>query len=262
MPASLRILHLEDDPEDTLILRECLADAGITGEFERVETREQFLAKLKLNSHDLVFADVLVPKFDGLQALSLYKESGGQAPFIFISGQANEDFLVESLRRGAADYVSKNNLSRLPQVVQRALREAEQAVALNAADTEREQMMERLQALSRRLIHVQETERRHLARELHDEIGQTLTAAKISLQSLQQFPDPANLSVNLSECIAFMDRFIAQIRSLSLDLRPPVLDDLGLVPALRWLVQQHGKISSAHARLEADPFLGRFDPSL
>src|SRR5258708_38406005 len=68
MPASLRILHLEDDPEDTIILRECLADAGIKGTFVRVETREQFHAKLKFNSHDLVLADVFVPTFNRLQA--------------------------------------------------------------------------------------------------------------------------------------------------------------------------------------------------
>lgn len=91
-----------------------------------------------------------------------------------------------------------------------------------------------IQSLSRRLLDVQETERRHLARELHDEIGQTLTAAKLGLKIIA--PDvPASLAGPLQESMESLDRLLAQVRQLSLDLRPPVLDELGIVPAVRWL---------------------------
>jgi PAS domain S-box-containing protein len=97
-----------------------------------------------------------------------------------------------------------------------------------------------LQVLSRRLFHIQEEERRHLARELHDEIGQTLTAAKINLKIIA--PDvPAKIKNRLNDSMQLLDRLLRQVRELSLDLRPPLLDELGLVPTLRWLVDQQAK---------------------
>lgn len=121
----------------------------------------------------------------------------------------------------------------------------------------------RLQQLSRRLLHVQELERRHLARELHDEIGQVLTVAKMHLQSLSLTPETAALAPHLKDPVALLDRLLAQVRSLSLDLRPPLLDDLGLVASLHWLVQQHeARAATPRIFLEADPLVGRCDPLL
>ncbi len=120
----------------------------------------------------------------------------------------------------------------------------------------------RLQQLSRRLLDVQERERRHLARELHDEIGQVLTVAKIHLQSAALGPQAENVAAKIREPLALLDRLLAQVRSLSLDLRPPLLDDLGLVPALHWLFQQQGGGAGPHVHLFTDPALSRFDPTL
>jgi PAS domain S-box-containing protein len=121
----------------------------------------------------------------------------------------------------------------------------------------------RLQQLSRRLLQVQELERRHLARELHDEIGQVLTVAKIKLQSAALAPEAAALASQINEPVALLDRLLAQVRSLSLDLRPPLLDDLGLVPALHWLLQQHqARASTPRVHLTTDPTLGRWDPTI
>lgn len=91
----------------------------------------------------------------------------------------------------------------------------------------------RLAALSRQLLTVQEAERGHLARELHDEIGQILTAVLYNLQ-LVQGESPAAFSPRLAESIAVVDRAIEQVRDLSLDLRPAVLDDASLSAALAW----------------------------
>lgn len=121
----------------------------------------------------------------------------------------------------------------------------------------------RLQQLSRRLLEVQETERHHLARELHDEIGQVLTAAKIHLQSAALAPELQGLARQLEEPVAMLDRLLAQVRSLSLNLRPPLLDDFGLVRALRWLLQQPRESTGGpEVHLATDPALGRFDPAL
>lgn len=90
---------------------------------------------------------------------------------------------------------------------------------------------ERLQALSRRLVEVQEAERRQIARELHDEVGQLLTSLKLALdRGLRSSAGPTTPS--LEEARAFVGDLVARVRNLSLDLRPGALDDLGLLPAL------------------------------
>ena len=85
-----------------------------------------------------------------------------------------------------------------------------------------------MRRLSGRLVAAQEEERRHIARELHDEIGQVLTVVKINLESLHE--------PSVASCVQNVDRAIQQARALALDLRPPILDHLGLPAALRWFV--------------------------
>jgi PAS domain S-box-containing protein len=93
---------------------------------------------------------------------------------------------------------------------------------------------EQLQGLSHRLIEVQETERRAIAGELHDEIGQALTLVKMNLQAVQEAQASTSSVPNLTECIGIVEQALQQVRDLSLDLRPSLLDDLGLLAALRW----------------------------
>jgi PAS domain S-box-containing protein len=114
---------------------------------------------------------------------------------------------------------------------------AEAAIAIHQA-TLFEQLQEahrRLQVLAHRLIDAQEAERKKLARELHDRIGQALTAVQINLQSLQAGPDGAPRH---EESLAIVEDALHQAQDLSLELRPSLLDDLGLVAALRWYVDR------------------------
>lgn len=91
-----------------------------------------------------------------------------------------------------------------------------------------------LRELSSRLMQVQEEERSQLARDLHDEVGQLLTALKIDLQEIQHNRETPVRSDSLRDSLELVDRLLTQVRTLALDLRPSILDDLGLVPALRW----------------------------
>ncbi|MEY2440479.1 MAG: hypothetical protein QOI34_1864, partial [Verrucomicrobiota bacterium] len=122
-----------------------------------------------------------------------------------------------------------------------------------------EEANHQLRFLSRRLFEVQEEERRHLARELHDEIGQALTAAKINLQSITANGDPGAFA-RVQETTAILDRLLGQVRQISLDLRPSMLDDLGLVPALRSLLDQQGRRASIAARFSAEMLPENLDP--
>jgi len=92
----------------------------------------------------------------------------------------------------------------------------------------------RLQALAKRLIEVQETERRHIARELHDEIGQHLTGINFLLGAVEHLSVEGAVA-RLKEVRALVDGLIARVRDVSLDLRPAMLDDFGVLTALSWL---------------------------
>jgi signal transduction histidine kinase len=110
----------------------------------------------------------------------------------------------------------------------------------------------RLKRLSQELLEVQEAERRHIARELHDEIGQALTAMKVNLQTIQHLKGGSNLAPLLGESIEIAERTLQQVRDLSLDLRPSLLDDLGVVAALRWYIDRQAQRAGFEARFEPE----------
>jgi PAS domain S-box-containing protein len=118
-----------------------------------------------------------------------------------------------------------------------------------------------LRFLSRRLFEVQEEERRHLARELHDEVGQALTAAKINLQAAMKESDGAK-SKRIDETAAILEKLLGQVRQISLDLRPSTLDDLGLVPALRSLLDQQGRRASVAVRFSVKDVPENLNPEI
>ncbi len=111
---------------------------------------------------------------------------------------------------------------------------------------------QRLRALSQRLIELQEAERGHLARELHDEVGQALTAVKINLQAAQRQPSLDAAAPFLADSIDVIERVLQQVRDISLDLRPALLDDLGLAATLRWYVDRQTRRAGLTARVVAD----------
>jgi DNA-binding NtrC family response regulator len=124
----LRILSLEDDPNDAELIHELLRSEDVACELQRVDTQEAFLAALGQGGIglgiDLILADYTLPSFDGLSALKLAKQVRPDVPFIFVSGTLGEEVAIEALRVGAADYVLKTRLSRLAPSVVRALRAA------------------------------------------------------------------------------------------------------------------------------------------
>ncbi|WP_435018220.1 PAS domain-containing protein [Tundrisphaera sp. TA3] len=107
--------------------------------------------------------------------------------------------------------------------------------------TDRREAENRLRDLTLRLARAQEEERGRIARELHDEIGSALTAIKLNLRGMQKATDPSANPRRLAEAVALVERTIGQVRDISLDLRPPILDDIGLVEALRSLVAGFGR---------------------
>jgi signal transduction histidine kinase len=183
-----------------------------------------------------------------------------EVPFILVSGTLGEERAIDSLKNGATDYVLKQRLSRLVPAVRRAMQEVKGRDERKLAEKKREEYGRKLQVLSRRLVGAQETERRNLARELHDEIGQALTVAQINLQALLQSPGTKTLVPRLQECLAVIERVLEQVDDISLNLRPSILDDLGLEPALRWFIGRQTERVGLQAKFYSDPLEQRLEP--
>lgn len=125
------------------------------------------------------------------------------------------------------------------------------------AEIEIAKQKEQLQALSRRLVQVQEIERRQISRELHDVIGQSLTALRFLLDSGGR-NDLRDLKVRNAKAQRVVKDLMERVRGLSLDLRPAMLDDLGLVPALLWHVQRFESETGVTVRFEHGALKSRF----
>jgi len=124
MAQALKVLLVEDNPDDAkMVLRE-LNQSGVEATVQRVDTEAAFLDKLH-GDLDLILSDYTLPEFDGMRALELLKKSALEIPFIIVSGSIGEDIAVEAMKRGAADYLLKDRLTRLGPAVRRALEEVE-----------------------------------------------------------------------------------------------------------------------------------------
>lgn len=122
----ISILQLEDSTLDAELALALLSKAGLNCKVERVETRDQFIRALEAKEFDLILADYMLPDFDGVSALQLVREKSHYLPFIFVSGVLGEEIAIDTLKRGATDYVLKRRMDRLVPAVKRALAESQE----------------------------------------------------------------------------------------------------------------------------------------
>ena len=147
----LRVLLLEDDPQDAKLIQDLLETDHFVCEITCVQTRAEFLAALKSGRLDLILADYQLPSFDGISALELARSERQDLPFIFVSGMIGEEAAIDALRIGATDYILKPRLGRLVPAVQRALREAreraERRVVAEAARRSEKELLDVIEAI-------------------------------------------------------------------------------------------------------------------
>lgn len=130
------------------------------------------------------------------------------------------------------------------------------------AETERQRLFdqirvgrERLIELSQKLVEMQEVERREIARELHDQVGQNLTGLSINLNIIRSQLSPessAKVDVRIADSLKLVDATVEQVRDVMAELRPAVLDDYGLAPALRWLAKRFSERTRLDAQVSED----------
>lgn len=236
MSIDIRILLLEDDITDAELVKYALSQSGLSFTLERVDTREDFVQQLQERPPALILSDYHLPSFDGLSALQLARQHVPDVPFIFVTGTLGEERAIETLKRGASDYVLKTTLTQLVPAVHRALRESAERADRKRAEQRLRESHEQLRALSVYLQYVREEERTRIAREVHDELGQSLTGLKMDLAWLSgRLPRSQRpLLDKIQDMSHHIDSTIQSVRRIATELRPGILDDLGLVAALEW----------------------------
>jgi signal transduction histidine kinase len=192
--------------------------------------------QLERHPPDMILSDYALPAFDGYAALAIAKEKVPNIPFIFVTGTMGEEVAIETLKNGATDYVLKTRLARLGPAVQRALRESAERYERQRAEEKLRKSLDQLRALSSYLQYVREEERTRIAREVHDELGQALTGLKLDLSwlatKLARNRPPVQDKVRTMT--AHVDETIQTVRRIATELRPGILDSLGLIAAIEW----------------------------
>jgi len=232
----VHILMLEDDAADAELTRFALRKGGLSFSLDRVESRDDYEEALAKDPPSLILSDYSLPGFNGHDALEIALEKCPDIPFIFVTGTMGEEVAIETLKSGATDYVLKTRLSRLVPAVNRALREAEERALHRRAAEQLRESHTQLRALSVYLQSVREEERTRIAREVHDELGQALTSCKLDLSWIAtKLPrDCRPLLEKTRSLMSHIDSTIQTVRRISSELRPGVLDHLGLAAALEW----------------------------
>ena len=263
--AEIRLLHVEDSEPDHVLALAYLERDGLVVHAHRVETRAAF-AQALAEPWDAVLSDYNLPGFTGLEALQMLRDSGLALPFILVSGQIGEDTAVEAMRNGASDYLLKDNLSRLAPALENAIAAGEGRQARLAADRELALSRQRLSELAQHLQTSVEAERHAIAREIHDDVGGSLTALKFELDWLRRHAradDATELHVHLASALELVTHAIDSSQRIMQNLRPAILEQ-GLVAALNWMTSSFARRTGIACEFrtgrERDAHHERLDP--
>ncbi|MEL7669135.1 histidine kinase dimerization/phosphoacceptor domain -containing protein [Methanobacterium sp.] len=153
MKEELKIIILEDVQYDVELIEYELRREGINFTSKQVEIEENFIEGLNLFKPDVILADHSLPKFDGVSALEIAKKIAPEVPFIFVSGKIGDEFAVDMLKKGATDYVFKNNLTKLVPAVKRALTERDELTELKKSKSELQIALQEKEMLLKEIHH-------------------------------------------------------------------------------------------------------------
>ena len=236
----LRVLHLEDSLPDHELALLHLQRAGLRLDMLRVETEAAYCEALASQDWDLILSDFNLPGFTGLRAQQLLRESGRDLPFILVSGEIGEDTAVAAMRNGASDYLLKHNLARLAPAVEHAIAAHQDRQARLQADAELAASRQRLSELAQHLQTSVEMERAAIAREIHDDVGGSLTAIKFELAWIGRHVAQPEVLQRVQNALETVAHAIEASQRIMHNLRPAILEQ-GLVAALQWMASRFEK---------------------
>ena len=236
--APIRLLCVEDNPDDIELLAQSLNRANPRRRYElhRVDDAGSF-AKALEDGHDAILCDFNMPRFSPYAALQILVARRCPIPLVVLTRAIGEEAAVHVLRCGAKDYVTKDKLGTLPQIIDRVMADRRRVAEQERLTRELEAAYSRLKELSARVVAAQERERSLISRELHDQLGQTLTGMVIHLHAAKRSADADAVRRHMSTAMDMAQGAVEQVKTLSFALRPTQLDLLGIVAAVRGAVQ-------------------------
>ena len=246
-PRVLRVLHVEDSELDHQLILAQLGRAGLKIEMQRLDALPAVLAALEL-SWDAIISDYNLPGYSGLDVLEALKERQQLTPFILVSGEIGEDTAVGAMRNGASDYLLKNNLNRLAPALLHAIDATENERARLTADQELVKSKQRLHQLAGHLQTSVELERAAIAREIHDDVGGSLTAVKFDLAWIDRHAQEPEVRQRVAAALETVNAAIEASQRIMHNLRPAILEQ-GLVAALQWMTARFERRTGIEAGL-------------
>jgi signal transduction histidine kinase len=251
----LRILHLEDSLFDHDLVKRALTKSGEEFDILRVETLETFQQASRNFEFDIILADYRLPGFTALDAWQLLLQSQRQPPFILLSGAIGEPAAVSAIKTGISDYLAKDDLGKLSQVIRRTIEVHSIRRAKEQTDQELALSEQRLAEFAEHLQATIEQERAAIAREIHDDIGGSLAAVKFDLSWIgRHTQDPATLH-HVSAANEMLQHALESSQRIMMNLRPAILDQ-GLVAAIQWLATGFAKRTTIDTTVNAPPDKG------
>lgn len=230
----LAILHLEDSTADHQLVVQSLKRARLDFSIQRVETLESFRDAVMSIHFDVILADYRLPGFNAEDAWQVLNASPNAAPFVIVSGAIGEAAAVAAIHQGMSDFVRKDDLSGLVHVIRRAIEVhlAHQAREKALADLALSE--QRLSAFADHLQSAIELERAAISREIHDDIGGSLAAARLDLGWLQRHVSDECAQAHVCAAMDMLQHALGASQRIMHNLRPSILEQ-GLVAAVQWL---------------------------
>ena len=253
----LRLLHLEDSELDHELTLAHLRRGGLVVDARRIDSEAEFLRALD-ERWDVIVSDYNLPGFSGLVALDLLMSRGSDVPFVLVSGEIGEDTAVEAMRNGASDYLLKNNLARLVPALLHAVEASVTRRARRQADRQLGESQQRLRELAQHLQTSIEQERAAIAREIHDDVGGSLTALKFDLAWIARHTDAAEVQARVATALETVTGAIESSQRIMHNLRPAILEQ-GLLAALQWMTARFEKRVGVLCHLRAPDELPPLD---
>jgi signal transduction histidine kinase len=220
----IRLLCVEDNPDDVELMALTLerADPQHRYELARVDDANAFLEAVS-QDFDAILCDFNMPRFSPYAALQILVARRCGTPLIVVTRAIGEEAAVHVLRCGAKDYLTKDKLGTLPQIIERVMNERRRVVQQEQLGLELEAAYRRLKKLSARLVVAQERERTLISRELHDQLGQTLTGMVLHLHAAKKATDPDAVLKHTDTAMEMAQGAVSQLKTLSLSVRPAQL---------------------------------------
>lgn len=242
----IRILFVEDDPGYARLIREMLKEySRAVFEPTHVTKIASALKHLKAETFDVILLDLNLPDSWGFETFEKVHTASPSTPVVVLTGMTDEQLGVVAVQKGAQDYLGKGEAegNLLARTIHFALERKRIETERSHAVEELEKSRQKFRNLSSHLQDLREAERKYIAAELHDELGGLFTAIKMELSLMT-----SNTSVNQEKVrrageslLKLADTGIETVRRISTELRPDILDHLGLISAIQWYMSEFQK---------------------